>query len=278
MSSKLVYLDCTLDKKGPHYKKSPDGDRTTPVLCKKLGLSADLARFHLADLPDLKRYLDENRYSVKGVIVSGSALTPTIDDEEVMPSLRSGILNSLVMKTIEHCASKGIPLLGICFAHQLLVRFMEGDSAVVKLGRYHFGAQRIDITPDGLSSTLFASLQNPFFGFEHHGYGAVNDPRYLKVLARSSACIESVQIPDTSVFGVQFHPDFHPYVIGNEGPADLLYFFDSAEDFLRSRGHGENSLVVPSNDFYWRNLAPFKNFLRICGVLPQESPTDASKN
>lgn len=137
----------------------------------------------------------ESLYDLKGIIISGAPILLTETD------------HTPFKKPIETIIDSGLPILGICFGHQLLSMHFGGYVARMKEDR---DWQTIEVISD---SHLFDKLPNEFEMMEDHCETA-SIPNDFIHLAVSDVCInEAMQHKTKPIYGVQFHPE----VSGNSG-------------------------------------------------------------
>ena len=131
-----------------------------------------------------------------GWIITGSA-SSVIDNHDWIKLLKNKII---------YANKYSIPILGICFGHQIISSALGGDVTHNDRG-WELGSYKIDITEAGLSSKLFNNIElNDYFYFSHEDIvsklpiGAVE-------LANNSMGLQSFSVAN-QIFGVQFHPEF----------------------------------------------------------------------
>jgi GMP synthase (glutamine-hydrolysing) len=97
----------------------------------------------------------------------------------------------------------GVPILGICYGMQLLVKVLGGSLERGKSGEY--GPAAIDTDIDG---SLFAGLDKKIDVWMSHGDQVVSLPEDFTVLAHTGVCpIAAMGDFKRNLFGVQFHPE-----------------------------------------------------------------------
>lgn len=123
-----------------------------------------------------------------GIIVSGAPILLT----EVSPEPH--------LKTFEFLLSQNLPILGICFGHQVLG--MLHGSKVYRCDEAR-SDQEIDVLQEGI---LFDQRINNTYNEDH--CEAISLPSGWVHLAQSKVCEnEAMKHPDLPLYGVQFHPE-----------------------------------------------------------------------
>lgn len=120
-------------------------------------------------------------------------------------------------------ARAGLPVLGLCYGHQLLARLFGGRVSAGKTRE--FGPATIDCSP---ASRLFAGLPARQRVWMSHGDHVDTLPDGFLVTASSEDLpIAAFESPDGRYFGVQFHPEVTHTVYG---PAILEKFVSACTD------------------------------------------------
>lgn len=170
-----------------------------------------------------KEFIEHSLDDVSGVILPGGRVITDFDKY-----------------LVEVCLKKHIPLLGICMGMQVICNYnVEGVN--VKPIEGH--SQE---TPDNTlhheviiekNSSLYNMINiDRFMTNSFHRY-TIEEKDYFKVVARSlDNVIEGVEIPNTKVIGVQWHPE-------------ISYFFDEASKRLMDSFVEECKVVKPLTDY-----------------------------
>lgn len=161
-------------------------------------------------LPNLK--------SAKGFIITGSHSMVT---EELNWSLE-------LEKYIRKVSSKNIPLLGICYGHQLITKALGGRANFNPKGK-EIGSVKIKKLISSKNDPLFYNIPEKFYGHETHYQSALKLPSSAVVLAKNSHDKHQAVRFNNTTWGVQFHPEFDEnimkeYIIKQKKSLDELGF------------------------------------------------------
>jgi GMP synthase (glutamine-hydrolysing) len=108
---------------------------------------------------------------------------------------------------LRRAADAGVPMLGVCYGHQLLAHAFGGEVAYNPRG-LEIGTIAVVCTPAARRDALFAHLPREFFAQATHAQTVVRAPRGAVVLARSAQDRHQALRFAPRVWGVQFHPEF----------------------------------------------------------------------
>jgi len=146
------------------------------------------------------------RYDLIGIIFSGG---PCSVYEEGSPSVGKDF-----MKWVE---KNSIPLLGICYGHQLIVHLLGWK--VVPGGRKEYGVTEIIVDK---KVGIFKGISDREKVWMSHGDNVTDLPQGFEVLAHSdNAPIAAYR--KNSVYGIQFHPEVVHTVHGKEILKNFVY-------------------------------------------------------
>ncbi len=158
--------------------------------------SIDILDFKLDDLD-----------GIKGVIISGAPLLVT--EIDLSPYLAK----------VQWIKETKIPVLGICFGHQLIGILHGAFASMMKEDR---DWQDILILEEHM---LFNKLPNEIQMMEDHCETVSIPPGFI-LIASSDACVNEAMIhKDFPIYGVQFHPE----VSGNHGRVIIQNFIESLD-------------------------------------------------
>jgi GMP synthase (glutamine-hydrolysing) len=148
-------------------------------------LDADLAEFRVVD-GDLPAHADFD-----GIVVTGSRSSVYWDDDWI-PAL---------VEYVADCHDAGVPVLGVCFGHQVLAEALGGG--VADMGEYEIGYRAVRQTVD---DPVFDGVDESFTVFTTHSDAVVDLPDSAQVVAENDYGVHAFRA-DQSV-GLQFHPEY----------------------------------------------------------------------
>jgi GMP synthase-like glutamine amidotransferase len=167
--------------------------------------------------------------SFSHLILSGS--TRSIVDEQ-------GPFEALVA-LVRDAVSRGCPVLGICYGHQLVVRALLGPRHVRRSTTPEMGWLPVEVMEG--HQELYSGLPNPFHVFVGHYDEVCELPSSWEVTARTPLCaVHGVINRELRVLGFQFHPEMD-LAVGN-----TCFAVDRA--LLESRGFAVDRILRESRD------------------------------
>ncbi len=113
----------------------------------------------------------------------------------------------------------GIPVLGICYGHQVLAQSLDG--VVDRTGTAEFGRAELEVTEPG---RLFAELPTTQTVWMSHNDAVSRPPDGFRVTASTGGSpVAAMENPDRGFYGVQFHPEVGHTERGQEILKRFLY-------------------------------------------------------
>lgn len=132
-----------------------------------------------------------------GILLTGSHAMVT--DREPWSELAAVWLRTAV--------PAGIPILGICYGHQLIAHAMGGKVGACRNGS-EFGTADIRLTSRTSDDPLFKGFPQIFKGHVTHSQSVLELPPGASVLASNDRDAHQAFRIGQSVWGTQFHPEF----------------------------------------------------------------------
>jgi GMP synthase (glutamine-hydrolysing) len=112
-----------------------------------------------------------------------------------------------------------VPILGICYGHQLMARSLGGE--VEATGGREYGGTVLHVTDRGFLLRDLASREDVWMS---HGDAVTRAPEGFRVTALTDATpIAAMEDPSRGLFGVQFHPEVAHTPKGTEVMKRFLY-------------------------------------------------------
>ena len=177
-----------------------------------------------------------NHFQYDAWIITGSASSVT-DNHQWMSTLKD---------KIQYAYNNSIPMLGICFGHQIISEALGGKVAKNTKG-WELGSFKVNFNKKGKDSLLFKDVDfNDYFYFSHEDI-VLKLPQNAIELASNSMGIQSYSIKN-KIYGVQFHPEFS---------------VDIAKKYVEVR---YNKGIIPSYDKVYKSKTSYKvisNFIDI---------------
>lgn len=162
-------------------------------IIKKTGLPHPA--FSILNVIEIDRWMSADAFD--SIIVTGSHANVT-ERLEWIPKLE---------RFVQEAHGHLIPILGICFGHQLLAKAFGGIAANNPQGP-EFGSVQIKLKNDGQRNSLFHDVPNSFLAYMSHRQSVVRLPQKAVQLAVSPKDQNAAFYLEPNVWGVQFHPEF----------------------------------------------------------------------
>jgi GMP synthase (glutamine-hydrolysing) len=147
-----------------------------------------------------------------------------------------------------------VPLLGICFGHQLIGQALDGHVAKNPRGR-ELGTVAVERGAATDGEALFLGLPRVFDANASHVDSVVRLPRDARILASSALEPNAAFAVGDHAWGVQFHPEFD---------ADIVRGYVRARaDRMREEGLDPEAALSRATDaLHGREV--LRNFVRAC--------------
>lgn len=176
------------------------------------GMAIDLGRVRIvnayadAALPDIN--------SIAGMVVTGS---PAMVTDKAPWSERCA-------EYMKDAVGLSVPVLGICYGHQLLAHGCGGTVGYHPQGR-EIGTVVVDKKAAAAQDRLFGAMPERFLGHTTHSQSVLRLPDAAVLLASSTHDAHQAFRIGENAWGVQFHPEFDAQIMRGylvERRADLL--------------------------------------------------------
>jgi len=137
--------------------------------------------------PDLDEY--------RAMMITGSAACVTAPVEWMYP----------LVSVIQKAKKQNLPVLGICFGHQIVAHALFGDGSVRKAATPEIGWKRIQIIKAG---GLLDDLGTEFTTFASHFDEVCDGIDGMTIFARSADCsVQAYGVDGANIWGIQFHSE-----------------------------------------------------------------------
>jgi GMP synthase (glutamine-hydrolysing) len=136
-------------------------------------------------------------YAYDGVVITGSWAMVT--DREPWSEQSAVYLREAV--------ARGLPLLGVCYGHQLLAHAYGGLVGYNPRGR-HAGTAEVTLTQAAASDALLGGFESPLIVQVSHAQSVIELPAEATLLATCPGDPHHAFRIGACAWGVQFHPEF----------------------------------------------------------------------
>ena len=164
-----------------------------------------------------------------GVIITGSHAMVT-DREDWSERTAEWIPNVI---------ASGIPLLGICYGHQLMARALGGRVDASPIG-IEIGTVELSFQPEAAEDSLFQHFPERIKVHASHTQSVTQLPPDASLLASSRNEPHHAFSIGASAWGIQFHPEFD---------ADIMNtYIDEYDELIQSKGQDVEALKQKTED------------------------------
>lgn len=163
--------------------------------------STGLKRDELAPVNFLKNGLPQDILQGDAIIIGGSRFGVAKNDQNLLvPKVED------LIKMVNGAIEAEMPLLGVCFGHQLLAYVCGGDVIHDEKNK-EYGTCTIELEEDAKNDPLFSHLP-PRFNAQcaHHDRVESLPPGAVLLASSERSSVQAFRI-DKKVYGVQFHPE-----------------------------------------------------------------------
>ncbi|RMC93075.1 glutamine-hydrolyzing GMP synthase [Clostridium autoethanogenum] len=113
----------------------------------------------------------------------------------------------------------GVPILGICYGHQLICNILGGKVKSAEVREY--GKTKIELDAN---SALFSNIDKNQISWMSHTDVVSEPPKGFKVIAKTNGCpVAAIENTDKKVYGVQFHPEVEHTPFGRKMLSNFLF-------------------------------------------------------
>jgi len=172
-------------------------------------------------LPDYK--------TISGIVILGShAMVTEHHDwsEQTAEWLRGAVRRSM-------------PVLGICYGHQLLAYALDGEVGDNPNGR-EYGTVEIHLSEEGQKNILFEGLGTTILAQVSHDQSVIRLPDGAQRLACSEGDENQAFVFGETVWGVQFHPEFDKEIV--------IAYINYKRQALQTEGKNPDELISQCKD------------------------------
>jgi len=109
---------------------------------------------------------------------------------------------------IQEAAQAGIPMLGVCFGHQILASALCGRDQVFRRKTCEVGYKTLDVTKFAVDDGIAAALYPKFDMFVWHNDEVRGDHPDMTIIATTADCPNHIfRYRDQPIWGIQGHPE-----------------------------------------------------------------------
>ncbi|MDC0933466.1 glutamine amidotransferase [Arcobacteraceae bacterium] len=223
----------------------------------KTGKTFSTTKSKMGDFDDwVINYLEKSNQTIKVIDVLNNKKLPILKSAAgfIITGSHSMVSEELswsvtLEKYIKKINSKNVPLLGICYGHQLISKALGGESGYNKKGK-EIGTVKIIKSKSANDDLLLKGFPKQFYAFETHYQSVLKLPRKSVILfSNDKDQHQSVRF-SSSTWGVQFHPEFdkkvmEEYILNQD--ADLKKLGFNIENLITNMKRCDKSHKILTN-------------------------------
>lgn len=191
------------------------------------GMQLDPEETQIVDVRNVGRLPDVDGLS--GVVVTGSHAMVT----------ECQVWSERTAEWLTQAVESGVPILGICYGHQLLAHALGGEVGDNPQGR-EFGTVEVHLDGTAQQDPLLEGFPSPIRVHVGHVQSVLCLPEGARRLASSAMDANQAFVVGQCAWGVQFHPEFDASVVRTY----IAHF----QDVLRAEGHDPQRLMDTCQD------------------------------
>ena len=159
-------------------------------------------------------------------------------------------------RLVEELASRGVPMLGVCFGSQILASALCGRDQVYRRSECEVGHKWLDVLNDASGDPLCRDLGRRVRMFVWHNDEIRHDHPDMRILASSDVCPNHIwRHRAAPAWGVQGHPEITR--------AGARGWFEHNRERLECDGADVDSLIADAHDASEAKTM-LRNFLDLC--------------
>ena len=159
----------------------------------------------------------------------------------------------------------GLPILGVCYGHQLVARALGGEAGWNPRGR-EIGTARLELLPAAADDALLGGYEGPLAVQESHSQSVLRLPPDATLLASSALDPHQAFRVGPTTWGVQFHPEFD---------ADIVHgYLEYRREQIAAEGLDVDALIADLRDDPRAGAVLGRFRERAYALRPQAAPRD----
>ena len=139
-----------------------------------------------------------------------------------------------IAKWLPKAVETGVPILGICYGHQLLAHAMDGKAGFHPNG-LEIGTVEVSKSRSANNDLLFSDLPTSFEVQVNHTQSVLRLPPKAKILASNAFEPHQAFVLQKHAWGVQFHPEFNQDI--------MKCYIMEQKDLLLAEGYDIDQLM-----------------------------------